>query len=96
MRSHSWRSGRVLKHYNTPEVQPVKKPLAEIDKTIHNPEKVQGTQYQTTPRKGVLDIGYWRYPYPGHGVGLAPFRHGRRGVRERPFSEDLIPHDQRQ
>ena len=44
----------------------------------------------------LLDIGYWRYSYLDHGAGLAPFRHGRRGVRERTFGEDLIPHNQRQ
>ena len=47
-------------------------------------------------RKEMLDIGYWRYPYPGHGKCLAPFRHGRRAIRERPIGEDIIPHDQRQ
>ena len=93
MGRRSWQSGHVPKHYNTPKVQPIKKSPPEINKTIHNPEKVRGTRYQTTPRKGVLDIGYWRYPYPDHGVALAPFRHGRHGVREKPFGRDLIPHD---
>ena len=72
----SWKSGHVPKHHNTPKVQRNKKPPPEIDKTIHNPGKVRGTRYQTTLRKGVLDIGYWywRYPYPGHGEGFAPFK----------------------
>ena len=41
----------------------------------------------------MLDIEYWRYLYPGHGEGLAPFRHGRRAIRKRPIGEDLTPHD---
>ena len=96
MGRRSWKTGHVPTQHNTPKVQRNRKPPPEIDKTIHNPEKVRGIRYQTTPRKGVLDIGYWRYPCPGHGEGLAPFRHGRCAIRERPIGKDLIPCDQRQ
>ena len=106
----SWLSGHVSNDYNTillsgntqsdvqspPKVQPIRKPPPEIDKTIHNPKKARGTRFQTTPRKGVLDIGYWRYPYPGHGKCLAPFRHGRRAIRKKTTDEELSPCDQRQ
>ena len=96
MGSRSWQSGHVPKHYNTPKVQSVKKPPPKLDKTIHNPKKAQGTWYQTTPGKGVLDIEYSRCPYPGHGIDLGPFRHGRRAIRERPIGERLSPRDRRQ
>ena len=73
---------------------------------IHDREKMVASSPLTLPpasrpaipsaAASARDIGYWRYPYQGHGVGLAPFRHGRRGVPERPFGEDLIHHDRRQ
>ena len=46
----------------------------------------------TLVRALVLDIGYWRYPCPGHGVGLAAFRHSRCGIRERPIGKEPSPH----
>ena len=52
-------------------IQRTKKPPPEINKTILN----QRPRHQTAPQKGVLDIGYWRFPYPGHGIGLKEKRH---------------------
>ena len=43
MRRSSWQSGLIPKHYNTPKVQPTQKPPPEINKTICNPKKAQGS-----------------------------------------------------